>query len=63
MEENDNVPLKRFFRYENCGKFLRGYLARKKRYIIINTQRLDVDVIKMLTPSMNNSGRFFKSIG
>ena len=29
--ENDDIPLKRFFKCEECGKFLRGYKATKNQ--------------------------------
>ena len=29
-EENEHLPLKRFFRCEKCGQFLHGYIVKKK---------------------------------
>lgn len=29
-EENDNIPLKRFLRCDDCGRFLRGYIVKAK---------------------------------
>jgi site-specific DNA recombinase len=31
QEENNHIPLKRFLRCECCGKFLRGYIVKKKQ--------------------------------
>ncbi len=30
-EENDNLPLKRFIKCDDCGSLLRGYMVKKKR--------------------------------